>query len=560
MAERRRADELSCWTTRGGSATRRRTRAPTSTATTPAPSSSCWPASRSGGICVWRTFRGGRSVPISGADFRYARGSGCTIRQIAMVETQRRRLSCVRRSGAGAARFELRPQHGCQQRRDDLRSVRRREQLQRRRRRRTCDGGGRRLGPAVADAAHARPKARNGWPARSRRRRPVRTTCGSSCTDRPGILASIAAALAGQGINLDAVLQEPGYPEGRAAVRHHRRGVRGSGAPGRARRHRPRSTSTPSRRWRCRCCWATTSGRDIFFDSCHLTADVARLRSGDVRVPASVANLGGGFDTLAVAVQLYLRLRIVEIRDDGVAPADGGEEHAAGQRPKRGRAGIRGASRADRPAGRRRCSSKSRATFRWPPASGSSAAAAVAGLRDVRACDAAAAGRCAAGGGHVARRTRGQRGGGAARRPDVGGRARGRGAGRASMAVAGGTSLGCRDAGDSDCRRRRRGRRCPTRCPRKDAVFNLQRVLSLVHALQSGDYGRLREAVRGPLASAGACGARAAARRRCSRWRIRRSSGRSSRAPGRRWPSSRGVISRASSSCWRRRTNAPVVR
>jgi homoserine dehydrogenase len=31
--------------------------------------------------------------------------------------------------------------------------------------------------------------------------------------DRPGILATIAAALAGQGVNLDAVLQEPGYPK-----------------------------------------------------------------------------------------------------------------------------------------------------------------------------------------------------------------------------------------------------------------------------------------------------------------------------------------------------------
>jgi homoserine dehydrogenase len=31
--------------------------------------------------------------------------------------------------------------------------------------------------------------------------------------DRPGILASIAAALARQGVNLDAVLQEPGYPK-----------------------------------------------------------------------------------------------------------------------------------------------------------------------------------------------------------------------------------------------------------------------------------------------------------------------------------------------------------
>ena len=41
--------------------------------------------------------------------------------------------------------------------------------------------------------------------------------------------------------------------------------------------------------------------------------------SADVSVPASVANLGGGFDTLAVAVQLYLRLRIVDVRDDGNA-------------------------------------------------------------------------------------------------------------------------------------------------------------------------------------------------------------------------------------------------
>ena len=31
--------------------------------------------------------------------------------------------------------------------------------------------------------------------------------------DRPGILAFIAAALARQGVNLDAVLQEPGYPK-----------------------------------------------------------------------------------------------------------------------------------------------------------------------------------------------------------------------------------------------------------------------------------------------------------------------------------------------------------
>ena len=42
--------------------------------------------------------------------------------------------------------------------------------------------------------------------------------------------------------------------------------------------------------------------------------DSARHPSGHehtIVVPASVANLGGGFDTLGVAVQLYLRARIV---------------------------------------------------------------------------------------------------------------------------------------------------------------------------------------------------------------------------------------------------------
>jgi homoserine kinase len=36
----------------------------------------------------------------------------------------------------------------------------------------------------------------------------------------------------------------------------------------------------------------------------------------------------------------------------------------------------------------------------------------------------------------------------------------------------------------------------PEVLPRADAVFNLQRVLALVHALHHGDYGRLRQAVQ----------------------------------------------------------------
>src|SRR4030095_13439756 len=39
----------------------------------------------------------------------------------------------------------------------------------------------------------------------------------------------------------------------------------------------------------------------------------------EVIVPGSVANLGAGFDTLAVAVQLYLRARIIDVRADGGA-------------------------------------------------------------------------------------------------------------------------------------------------------------------------------------------------------------------------------------------------
>jgi len=39
--------------------------------------------------------------------------------------------------------------------------------------------------------------------------------------------------------------------------------------------------------------------------------------SFEVKVPASIANLGPGFDTLAVAVQLYLRLRVTRLRGCG---------------------------------------------------------------------------------------------------------------------------------------------------------------------------------------------------------------------------------------------------
>jgi len=39
----------------------------------------------------------------------------------------------------------------------------------------------------------------------------------------------------------------------------------------------------------------------------------------------------------------------------------------------------------------------------------------------------------------------------------------------------------------------------PREVPRSDAIFNMQRVLALVHALQQGHYDRLREAVKDRL-------------------------------------------------------------
>jgi homoserine kinase len=44
----------------------------------------------------------------------------------------------------------------------------------------------------------------------------------------------------------------------------------------------------------------------------------ARIGGAELTVPASAANLGPGFDTLAVALQLYLRVRVSEIVDGSV--------------------------------------------------------------------------------------------------------------------------------------------------------------------------------------------------------------------------------------------------
>ncbi len=71
--------------------------------------------------------------------------------------------------------------------------------------------------------------------------------------DRPGILAAIAAALARQDVNLDAVLQEPGYPKDALPFVITVEACEEVGPAARPWRDIGEPTGTPSRRSRCRC-------------------------------------------------------------------------------------------------------------------------------------------------------------------------------------------------------------------------------------------------------------------------------------------------------------------
>lgn len=216
--------------------------------------------------------------------------------------------------------------------------------------------------------------------------------------------------------------------------------------------------------------------------------------SGDLAVPGSTANLGGGFDTLGVALQLYLRVRIVDTRDDAGTTL----KVVSSTPPVRGRNAVERAFEAiAQRTGRRTPSVFAEVESDIPMAAGlgSSAAATVAGLRIFERVsgpvpDAVLLGVAASLEGH---------------------------ADNAAPALYGGmTSVIDNEAGDPVALRwawpdelrvivatpaeglatAKARAALPDTISRKDAVFNLQRVLSLVHALQSGEYGRLREAVR----------------------------------------------------------------
>ena len=218
------------------------------------------------------------------------------------------------------------------------------------------------------------------------------------------------------------------------------------------------------------------------------------MLAGDVTVPGSAANLGGGFDTLGVAVQVYLRARIVDVRDDGGTRLVVG----ASTPPVKGHNALERAFGliAER-TGLRTPTVFVEVESDIPIAAGlgSSAAATVAGLRIFERVahplsDRELLAAATALEGH---------------------------ADNAAPALFGGLTSVIADEGHAPEALRwtwpdelrlvvatpsiglataKARAALPEGMPRRDAIFNMQRVLSLVHALQSGEYERLREAVR----------------------------------------------------------------
>jgi len=212
-----------------------------------------------------------------------------------------------------------------------------------------------------------------------------------------------------------------------------------------------------------------------------------------VEVPGSVANLGGGFDTLGVAVQLYLRARIVDVRDDGGARLT----VASSTPPVRGRNAVERAFEAlARRTGKRAPSVEVEVSSDIPMAAGlgSSAAATVAGLRLFEQVTEPIDESVLLG---VATMLEGH-------------------ADNAAPALFGGLNSVLQvEQGDPVAMRwpwpddvqlvvatpavglatAKARAALADHVSRADAIFNLQRVLALVHALQHREYARVREAV-----------------------------------------------------------------
>ncbi len=164
-----------------------------------------------------------RSIrPIAAVDFRYATRLGCTIRQIAVVEAAADGTDALH-AFVGPALVPAGSSFGRNEGADNIVTFRGQYGGS------SSFSGAGAGGPATAVAiisdllslaGHRTPGpkgpglADGAWEAGTLVAPPERPYyLRFVVRDEPGILASIAAALAGEGINLDAVLQEPGYPK-----------------------------------------------------------------------------------------------------------------------------------------------------------------------------------------------------------------------------------------------------------------------------------------------------------------------------------------------------------
>jgi homoserine kinase len=221
-------------------------------------------------------------------------------------------------------------------------------------------------------------------------------------------------------------------------------------------------------------------------------------RPRDIVVPGSISNLGPAFDALSVAVNVYLRLRVVEIRPESPGALD--VEFDGPPPPGENRIATafrRAAERAGAPAPGVRVRTRSDIPVR--AGLGSSAAATVAGLRLYAALTPPAPGA----------RTEDEQ---LAIATEIEGHPD-----NAAAALLGGATVSCqREDGHVTARAWRwptevrfvvatpgaeletavARQMLPASIPLKDAVFNLQRALLLVRALDSGRYDDLREALR----------------------------------------------------------------
>jgi homoserine kinase len=234
----------------------------------------------------------------------------------------------------------------------------------------------------------------------------------------------------------------------------------------------------------------------------------AGIVTTEIRVPGSIANLGPGFDALSVAVQLYLRLRVIAIRP---SEPDTIDWEFAGQAPS-GENRIETAFRLARsrraiPAPGLRVHVAS--DIPQIAGLGSSAAATIAGLK---LYEAVVSGAKATSVGSGFSRTNSRTDDLLAMATELEGHPD-----NAAAALLGGLTVSCQlenghivarswrwpDAlrlvvatPDVPLQTSHARRVLPADLTMRDAVFNLQRALLLIHALDSGQYEDLRDAMR----------------------------------------------------------------